>query len=94
MSMEELDLVVFTLRKTFEKNAWHGPSVKETLRDVTDELALKKPGNCHSIIELVGHMIAWRTFAAKKLLNETTYEVTPDLNFPISNSWTSTLTEL
>jgi uncharacterized damage-inducible protein DinB len=85
--MNELNRIAETLRNTFEKNAWHGPSVKETLKNINAESAVKRLPNTHSIIELVAHMTAWRIFTILKLKGDTSYKVTDDLNFPLSADW-------
>jgi uncharacterized damage-inducible protein DinB len=85
--MNELNRIAETLRNTFEKNAWHGPSVKETLKNINEESAAKRLPNTHSIIELVGHMTAWRIFTILKLKGDTSYKVTDALNFPLVADW-------
>ncbi len=48
------------LRRAFEGKAWHGPSLKELLADVTDEQACAHPmAAAHSIWELVLHIEVW-----------------------------------
>ncbi|HLK19342.1 MAG TPA: DinB family protein [Bryobacteraceae bacterium] len=48
------------LRRSYEGQAWHGPSLQELLRDVTAEQASAKPiPGAHSIFELVLHITAW-----------------------------------
>jgi uncharacterized damage-inducible protein DinB len=48
------------LRRIYEGNAWHGPSVLEGIRDVTAEQASARPiANGHSIYELTHHIGAW-----------------------------------
>jgi hypothetical protein len=58
----EIERIISLLKQTFEKGAWHGPSVKEGLQGITEEQALQKLPHTHSILELVGHMTAWRHF--------------------------------
>jgi uncharacterized damage-inducible protein DinB len=80
------------LRSTFEKNAWYGPAVMEVLADVTPEQATKNINGSNSIIELVGHMTAWRTFTIKKLEGDSEFDIENDeMNFPSSNDWELTL---
>lgn len=75
------------LQRTFEKNAWHGPAVKEVLENITSEQALKRLPDSHSIMELVTHMTAWRIFVVKKLRGESEYRVTEQMNFPAATDW-------
>lgn len=92
--MDEINRIISTLRKTFEKNAWHGPAVKEVLQDITTETATRKLPNVHSIVELVAHMTAWRIFVIQKLQGNETYKVTDEMNFPHGNEWTAVLQQL
>jgi uncharacterized damage-inducible protein DinB len=92
--MSELKNIASMLSKVYEKNAWHGPSVKEVLAPIGAEHALKRLPNTHSIIELVNHMTAWRIFTARKLAGDTKFKVTEDLNFPNSTDWPAALSEL
>ena len=82
------------LTKTFEKGAWHGPTVKETLDGLTANDAFNRLPNTHSIIELVGHMTAWRKYVTRKLNGDVNYKVTDDLNFPKIESWDQALRDL
>jgi uncharacterized damage-inducible protein DinB len=77
-----------------KKNAWHGPSVKETLLSITAEQSLRRIHNTHSIIELVAHMVSWRTFGIKKLEGDERYEVNDERNFPAATDWLKTLADL
>ena len=90
----ELKSLIRMLQHTYEKNAWHGPAVKEVLENVTQADAHKRLPDSHSIIELVAHMAAWRIFVVKKLQSNTDYKVTDEMNFPAPTEWTKTLEEL
>jgi uncharacterized damage-inducible protein DinB len=75
------------LERTFEKHAWHGPSLKETIEGVTQEQSLVRYPNTHSIIELVAHITSWRVYVAKRLEGDGNYEVSDELNFPKETNW-------
>jgi uncharacterized damage-inducible protein DinB len=95
MEMErEIKHLVKMLQHTYEKNAWHGPAVKEVLENVSDADAQKRLPNSHTIIELVAHMAAWRVFVVKKLQGNTEYKVTDEMNFPNPNDWSKVVEEL
>jgi hypothetical protein len=48
------------LRRAFDGKAWHGPSLKELLADVTVQQAHAHPvAHAHSIWELVLHIDVW-----------------------------------
>lgn len=90
----EIQNIISLLSRTFEKNAWHGPSVKEVLNDITAEQSFTKLRDTHSIIELVAHMTAWRIFVIKKLEGDENYKVEDEKNFPSETDWMKTLNDL
>ena len=54
------DDLLADLRRIYEGNAWHGPSVLEALQDVTTAQASARPvPEAHSIYELTHHIAAW-----------------------------------
>lgn len=54
------DHLLADLRRIYEGNAWHGPSVLDALQDVTTGLAAARPvPDAHSIYELTHHIAAW-----------------------------------
>lgn len=78
----ERDRIADQLKRAFEGEAWHGPSVLEVLDGVTAEQALQKPiPAAHSIWELVLHITAWEDIVRRRLLGEKP-EVTPDVDWP------------
>ena len=55
-----IDPLLADLRRIYEGNAWHGPSVLEALQDVTTGQAAARPvPDAHSIYELTHHIAAW-----------------------------------
>ena len=90
----ELKHLIKMLQHTYEKNAWHGPAVKEVLENVTAADAQKRLPGSHSIIELVAHMTAWRIFVVKKLQGNTEYKVTDEMNFTTPTDWVKVVEEL
>ncbi len=64
----ECSRIADQLRRAFEGKAWHGPSLKELLADVTAELASDHSvANAHSIWELVSHIEVWTRAAAQAI---------------------------
>lgn len=90
----EVQSLLALLTKTFEKGAWHGPTVKETLEGISPEDAFNRLPNTHSIIELVAHMTTWRKYVTVKLKGDLAYKVTDELNFPTPKSWDEALRDL
>jgi uncharacterized damage-inducible protein DinB len=69
--MQEVQRIEDQLKRAFEGNAWHGPSVRELLADMRAERALAKPlANVHSIWEIVLHMAAWERVVRRRLAGE------------------------
>lgn len=92
--MESIERISSLLTKTFEKTPWYGPSVTMSLENLTQEEALQKLPGSHSVIELVNHMIAWRTFVTERLLGNDDFSVGEHENFPTSNDWPATMQSL
>jgi uncharacterized damage-inducible protein DinB len=90
---EQLEFI-FHGKPEWKGHAWHGPSVMETLRDVTDVQSQNKLPDSHSIIELVLHMTAWRKFVTQKLLGNDNYQVSEVENFPTPTTWKEVLNNL
>ena len=66
--MSERDRILDQLKRAFEGNAWHGPSVREVLAGVTAEQAHARPlRNGHTIWELVRHIAVWEDVGRRRL---------------------------
>jgi uncharacterized damage-inducible protein DinB len=83
----EVQKIIDILSHTYEKNAWHGPAVKEVLAKLKPGHAGLRAGNSHSIEELIRHMTAWRNYVIRKLQGDETFELTDDDNFPTRKNW-------
>jgi uncharacterized damage-inducible protein DinB len=92
--MTALYNIITLLENTFNKEPWHGPSVKSVINGITQQQSLSKLNNSHSIIELVGHMTSWRTYTAKKLIDDKSFKMTDELNFPSATDWQKVLQTL
>lgn len=69
--MIEIGLVVDQLEKAFYGGAWHGPSVMESLQNISAENAISKPvNNAHSIWEIVLHINTWQICTIKRIKGE------------------------
>jgi uncharacterized damage-inducible protein DinB len=91
----EIEKIVGLLGRTFNKTAWHGPSVKETLAKVSPSQGqFRLTENTHSIIELVAHMSVWRTFVIKRLLGDNDFTINDDINFPNETDWLKAIADL
>jgi uncharacterized damage-inducible protein DinB len=66
--MSEVERIIDQLKRAFEGEAWHGPSVLETLEGVTSRQAATRPfAGAHSIWELVQHIAAWEHAIVRRL---------------------------
>jgi uncharacterized damage-inducible protein DinB len=87
MAKTEMERIVRQLEKTFQGHPWHGPSITQTLEGLTEQQSQQRIGKGHSILELVLHMIAWRTFVCERLEGNDVADVAEDLNFPTDGRW-------
>ena len=66
--MTEIERILDQLKRAYEGEAWHGPSVREALAGVTAEQAHARPlANAHSIWELVQHIAVWENVGRRRL---------------------------
>jgi uncharacterized damage-inducible protein DinB len=97
--MREIERIQDQLRRAFEGPAWHGPSVKELLSDVTAEKAAARGvAGAHSIWEIVLHIGAWQEAARRRLAGEraelSTEEDWPLVSETSETAWRETLEAL
>jgi uncharacterized damage-inducible protein DinB len=65
---QTLTRLVDQLRRAYEGDAWHGPSVREALEGVTAEQATRKVlPTAHTIHALTHHIAAWADEVRKRL---------------------------
>ena len=66
--MTEIERILDQLKRAYEGDAWHGPSVREALAGVTAQQAHARPlTNAHSIWELVHHIAVWENVGRRRL---------------------------
>jgi uncharacterized damage-inducible protein DinB len=66
--MSEVERIVDQLKRAFEGEAWHGPSVLEIIEGITSRPAAARPFNgAHSIWEIVLHIAAWEAAVLRRL---------------------------
>jgi uncharacterized damage-inducible protein DinB len=84
--MTETHRINSQLKRAYEGQAWHGPSLRELLDGVMAEQAAARPiPNAHTIWELVNHVIAWEKITRRRLEGETIVEIPDEINFPPVN---------
>jgi uncharacterized damage-inducible protein DinB len=73
--MKETERISDQLRRAFEGNAWHGPSLNELLAGVDSQTAAARPvAGAHTIWELLLHVGAWTDTATRRLQGEALVE--------------------
>jgi uncharacterized damage-inducible protein DinB len=81
--MSETDRLVDQIRRAFEGDAWHGPSVQELLKEIPAERAAAHPlPGRHSIWELVLHMTAWKDVVIRRLAGDPIDKLPPEQDWP------------
>jgi uncharacterized damage-inducible protein DinB len=79
--MQEIRAIADQLKRAYEGEAWHGPSLKEILADVTAEQAARRSvAGAHSIWEVVLHIAAWEGTVRARLEGEYLVE-------PLEGDW-------
>ena len=69
--MNECERIADQLRRAIEGEAWHGPSLRETLDGVNAKQAAAKPiAAAHSIWELTLHCAVWANAARRRMGGE------------------------
>ena len=69
--MIEIERILDQLKRAFEGNAWHGPSVRDVLAGITANQAHARPlRNAHSIWELVRHVAVWEDVGRRRLTGD------------------------
>lgn len=97
--MSEVARIEDQFRRSFEGEAWHGPSVLEALEEVTAEKAAARPlDDAHTIWEIVLHMTATHELVSRRLKGHST-ALTPEEDWPSvdttgEEAWHSALTAL
>jgi uncharacterized damage-inducible protein DinB len=87
--MSETGRIIDLIERTYDGDAWHGPSLREILKDVSAKQAAKKPlEGGHSIWELVAHIAQWEDVTARRLQGEAIeYEVDSEGDWPPVNEF-------
>ncbi|HLG98967.1 MAG TPA: DinB family protein [Bryobacteraceae bacterium] len=69
--MTSVEFLADQLRRAHQGEAWHGPSLRETLAGVGAEMARTKPiPQAHSIWEVIRHISAWISAVGRRLNGE------------------------
>lgn len=91
--MSETQRIVDQLQRAFDGPAWHGPCLREILKDVTaEQAALKSLPGVHSIWEILLHLSVWEDVVRRRLEGEVIVEWPPEKDWPVvhdsrENAW-------
>jgi uncharacterized damage-inducible protein DinB len=66
----EILLIAEQLKDVYNGEPWFGRSVDEILKETDEGIVFEKPGNQHSILELLWHMITWKEFTISRLRDD------------------------
>ncbi|HSB16404.1 MAG TPA: DinB family protein [Bryobacteraceae bacterium] len=97
--MNEIYRIRDQMRRAFEGDAWHGPSLREVLEGVDAESAARRPlAGVHSIWEIVLHVSAWKTALCRRI-EGSAIELAGEEDWPPVHAggeaaWKQTLAEL
>ncbi|MCL4522394.1 MAG: DinB family protein [Acidobacteria bacterium] len=81
--MRETEQIADQLRRAYEGEAWHGPSLKEILADVTAKQAAARPvAGAHSIWEIVRHIAAWEGIVLRRMGGAVVKNVGTEVDWP------------
>ena len=97
--MTETERILEQLKRSFYKEAWHGPAFLEILDGVTSEQASKHSlAEVHSIWEIVLHTKSWieavRTRCLGKEFNVSDEQDWPDVAEINNEAWQQTIADL
>lgn len=82
--MNNVEFLAEQLRRAHQGEAWHGPSLRETLAGVTADMASARPvPQAHTIWELVLHTAAWLPAVGRRLEGES-------VELPAAEDWPAT----
>ena|SRR5713101_5204695 len=93
--MTEVERILDQLKRAYEGNAWHGPSVREALAGITAEQAHARPlSHAHSIWELVRHIAVWEDAGRRRLQGDRAQiEISSPQDWPPSEDTSETAWE-
>jgi uncharacterized damage-inducible protein DinB len=80
--MSETARIADQLRRAFEGNAWHGPSVLSLINDLDVRAAMRRPVESgHTIWEIVAHIEVWDKAVRRRMAGKVV-QPTPNEDFP------------
>ncbi len=78
---KEKDIILYLLDQSYDKKAWHGTTLRGSLRGLDYKQALWRPARGrHNIWEIIVHCAYWEYIGRRRILED------EKLNFPIKGS--------
>jgi len=91
--MRLVERMIEELNRTWNGDAWYGPSLRPLLDGITEEQARAHPiANAHSILELVVHAAYWMDMTTRRITETPSTE--KDWRDVAPTSWKAALAEL
>ncbi len=76
---QKIQEIIRSLSEIFEGAPWYGDSVMRKLENVPYVIGYKTCiPESHSVAQIVGHLIAWKTFAVEKMKSNKDYSIEID----------------
>ena len=97
--MNEIEFIVDQLKRAYEGEAWHGPSLMEALSGVNATTAAARPlPKAHNIWQLVLHVANWNEVFLKRM-DGGALQLSPEEDFPAvtdtsESAWKAALEKL
>jgi uncharacterized damage-inducible protein DinB len=97
--MSDIARIVDELERIYDGDAWHGPSLRETLKGVAAAQAVARPvGGAHSIWEILRHIAGWNDVVTRRLEGHPTDEPVegdfPQITGTSEAAWSEALANL
>jgi uncharacterized damage-inducible protein DinB len=94
-----IENIVDQMNRAFRGEAWHGPSLMETLEGVTAITAARRSiADAHTVWELVQHVTVWKRTVERRLNGEpielTSAEDWPSMPNTTPENWATVLDQL
>ena len=97
--MSDIARIVDELERIYDGDAWHGPSLRETLKGVSAAQAAARPiADAHNIWEILRHIAGWNDVVRRRLEGHPTDEPVegdfPQITGTSEAAWAEALAKL
>jgi uncharacterized damage-inducible protein DinB len=82
--MSETERIQDQVERAYAGNAWHGPSLRDLVSDISAARAATSPKvGSHSIWQIVLHILAWQHVVFRRMAGETIHNLPPEQDWPV-----------